>query len=169
MGVLTVLSAGLLAGCEVVPRARLDDTQALAQSLRAENARLKDQVLTLEVQNRDFADRALDDLRRLTARDEAIERLERSVQAYQDDRDRLAGAYRRLAMSLGRPGEEGRAEPAADRPGLSSAPQAPVRADLRGERRPEGVSGQTDGGSVLPRDPHRPAARALDGSPNPPP
>jgi chemotaxis protein MotB len=147
-GILILLCAGLVAGCSVVPRARIEESQQLAQSLRAENARLKDQVLTLQGQNRDYADRALDDLRRLTARDEAIERLERSVQAYQDDRDRLAGAYQRLALSLGRPGEDGRAEPTSDRPVHSSTPGAAGRGDPRGERRAEGLSGQTDGGSL---------------------
>jgi hypothetical protein len=150
LGVLTLLSAGLLAGCTVVPRARIEESQQLAQSLRAENARLKDQVLTLEGQNRDYADRALDDLRRLTVRDEAIERLERSVQAYQDDRDRLAGAYRRLAMSLGRPGEDARTEPTPDRPSPSSTPGSAGRGNLRGESRAEGLSGQADRGSYGP-------------------
>lgn len=151
LGALTLVGVALLAGCTVVPRARIEESQRLAQSLRAENARLKDQVLTLQGQNRDYADRALDDLRRLTARDEAIERLERSVQAYQDDRDRLAGAYRRLAMSLGRPGEDGRAEPTSDRPGPSSAPGSAGRGALRGERGAEGLSGEADGGTVSPR------------------
>jgi hypothetical protein len=94
--------ASVLAGCAVVPGSRLDESQRLVQSLRAENARLKEQVLGLEAQNRDYADRALDDLRRLSARDQAIERLERSVQSYQDDRDRLAAAYGRLTVGLGR-------------------------------------------------------------------
>ena len=49
-----------------------------------------------------YADRAVDDLRRLTAREQAIERLERSVQAYQEDRERLAAAYEQLTASLGR-------------------------------------------------------------------
>ena len=49
----------------------------------------------------------------LTARDRAIERLEQSVQAYQDDRERLAVAYEQLRVSLGQPLAENRlgAEP----------------------------------------------------------
>ncbi len=131
IGVLALVGVGLLSGCAVVPRSRLEETRQLAQLLRAENDRLKDQVLTLRVQNQDYADRALDDLRRLTAREEAIERLERSIQAYQDDRDRLAGAYRRLAMSLGRPAEDGLAEPARDLTAPRTAPHSAERADLR--------------------------------------
>jgi hypothetical protein len=102
----TMVLLGIAPGCTMVPRARLDESQRLAQGLRTENAHLQDRVLSLQAQNRDAADRALDDLRRLTARDEAIERLERSVQAYQDDRDRLAAAYQRLASSMGRPTED---------------------------------------------------------------
>lgn len=102
IGIPVLLGAGMLSGCAMVPRNRIAEAQRLTQSLRSENARLKSQVLSLQAQNRDYADRALDDLRRLTARQEAIDRLEQSVQAYQDDRDRLAAAYQRLAVSLGR-------------------------------------------------------------------
>ena len=52
--------------------------------------------------------------RRLTARDEAIERLERSVQAYQDDRDRLAAAYRAAGFE---PGPASRPDAGADETG----------------------------------------------------
>jgi chromosome segregation ATPase len=88
------------AGCAVVPRAQMDECQRLGQTLRSENARLQDRVLTLQNQNRDYADRAVDDSRRLAVQDEAITRLEQSVQAYQDDRDRLESAYRRLASNV---------------------------------------------------------------------
>jgi len=64
-------------------------------------------VLALRSQNRDYADRAVDDLRRLAIQDEAIERLEHSVQAYQDERARLEAAYKQLASSL---------DPAGSRP-----------------------------------------------------
>jgi len=148
---LMLIGVGLLPGCAVVPNSRLEESRRLAQSVRTENARLKDQVLALQAQNRDYADRALDDLRRLTARDEAIARLERSVQAYQDERDRLEGAYRRLTMSLGRPGGDDHAEPTADRPKPTSYSGPTVRAELRGEGRAEGLSGQADGETVGPR------------------
>lgn len=97
-----LIAAAALPACAVVPRAQLDESLQITRSLRAENAQLKDQVLNLQAQNRDASDRALDDLRRLAARDEAIERLGESVQHYQDDRDRLEAAYQRLAASLGR-------------------------------------------------------------------
>ncbi len=143
-GVLILLVGWMSPGCAVAPAARLDESQRLVQSLRVENARLKDQALGLEAQNRDYADRALDDLRRLTARDQAIERLERSVQAYQEDRDRLAAAYRRLAIGLGRAAEDVSSHPAAGGPGPSVASRSVVRADLRNQRESERLSGQGD-------------------------
>jgi len=90
----------LSSGCTMVPRAQVDECQRIGQTLRSENARLKDRVLTLQSQNRDYADRAVDDSRRLAIQDEAIERLEHSVQAYQDERARLEAAYKQLASSL---------------------------------------------------------------------
>ena len=114
-----ILLALIVPGCAAVPTSRLDESQRLAKNLRAENARLQDQVLGLQAQNRDAADRAVDDLRRLTARDEAIERLEQSVQAYQDDRDRLAAAYQRLASSLGRPTDAAAGTDRSDRAGTA--------------------------------------------------
>lgn len=116
VGALCLVGAGVVPGCAMVPRERYDESQRLAQSLRAENARLKDEIVGLETQNRDYADRALDDLRRLTARDQAIERLQASVHGYQDDRDRLADAYRRLASTLGRVSDDSAVEPTAMRP-----------------------------------------------------
>jgi Tfp pilus assembly protein PilN len=116
--VLLLLASALLPGCGIVPRSRMDECQRLSQLLRSENARLKDRVLALQSQNRDYADRAVDDLRRLTARDQAIERLEQDIRSYQDDRERLAAAYEQLRVSLGR-------RPADDQTG--QAPEHAVR------------------------------------------
>jgi len=90
----------LNSACAIVPRQQMDECQRISQTLRSENARLKDQVLALQGHNRDFADRAVDDARRLAIQDDAIERLEHSVQAYQDERARLEAAYEQLASSL---------------------------------------------------------------------
>ncbi len=98
---LPIVTLVAAAGCTIVPRSQFDECKQLAKTLRSENARLKDRVLALQSQNRDYADRAVDDSRRLTVQDEAIERLEGSVQAYQKDRDRLEAAYKQLAASLG--------------------------------------------------------------------
>ena len=97
----------VVAGCAIVPRSRMDECQKLTQSLRADNARLKDRVLALQGQNRDYAERAVDDARRLAVQDEAIERLEHSVQAYQDERTRLEAAYKQLVSNLGVAGSDG--------------------------------------------------------------
>lgn len=145
VGVFALLAAGSLPGCALVPSGRLEESQKLAQSLRSENARLTDEVLVLKTQNRDYADRALDDLRRLTARDEAIERLEQSVRAYQDDRDRLAAAYRRLAVSLGRTSDDSAVESTSARRETPPGPVRPLRADRRPGRVAEALTRDDDG------------------------
>jgi hypothetical protein len=96
-----VLALVVISGCAIVPRSRMDECQKLTQALRADNTRLKDRVLAVQSQNRDYAERAVDDGRRLAIQDEAIERLEHSVQAYQDERARLEAAYNQLASNLG--------------------------------------------------------------------
>jgi hypothetical protein len=87
-------------GCSLVPRSRMDECQKVSQALRGDNARLKDRLLAVQSQNRDYAERAVDDARRLAIQDEALERLEHSVQAYQDERTRLEAAYKKLASNL---------------------------------------------------------------------
>jgi hypothetical protein len=133
---LAILPSTFGPGCGLIPRSRWDESQRLSQTLRSENARLKDQVLALQGQNRDCADRAVDDLRRLSARDEAIERLERSVQAYQEDRDRLSEAYERLTTSLGRqPSAVGALrEPARFERGPGTEPRSPASAESSPKR-----------------------------------
>ena len=137
---LFLLLAVFSVGCAVVPRSRLDESQRLTQTLRSENARLKDQVLALQGQNRDYADRAVDDLRRSASQDEAIERLEQSVRAYQEDRDRLHEAYEQLTSSLGmRPTGTFRASTAARRSaGIEPRESAPE------DDRPKAVAGVDD-------------------------
>jgi chromosome segregation ATPase len=124
------------AGCALVPRSRLDECQRLGKTLRSENARLKDQILAAQSQNRDLADRAVDDARRLATQDEAISRLEHSVQAYQDDRDRLESAFSQLTANLRdlETRSEDRAARTDSRAGLrrngeSQAPAARPKAD----------------------------------------
>jgi hypothetical protein len=117
----SVLLLVVIAGCAIVPSSRMDECQKLTQSLRADNARLKDRVLALQGQNRDYAERAVDDARRLAVQDEAIERLEHSVQAYQDERTRLEAAYKQLVANLGVVGPDGETT-------HGEAPGAPSRA-----------------------------------------
>jgi hypothetical protein len=91
----------LCSGCALAPRSQVEECRQLSRTLRSENARLKDQVLVLKTQNREFAERAEDDANRLASQDEAIERFDKSVRAYQDERDQLEAAYHQLASSLG--------------------------------------------------------------------
>ena len=109
---VVVLVLTVISGCAIVPRSRMDECQKLTQSLRADNARLKDRLLAVQGQNRDYAERAVDDAHRLAIQDEAIERLEHSVQAYQDERTRLEAAYKQLVANLGADGlgDDGRSE-----------------------------------------------------------
>jgi len=93
----------------------------MIQTLRAENAQIKDQMLSQRSLNRDYSERAVDDARRLAQQEEAIERLERSVLAYQRERDDLETAFRELRDSL----------PDAVRSALSS------RSDVRAATAPE--------------------------------
>ena len=84
------------AGCSFVPTSRLDDCHKLSQTVQSENSRLKDLALKYRSQNRDLTQRAVDDADRLRKQDEAIARLEQSVQAYQDEREQMATALERI-------------------------------------------------------------------------
>lgn len=90
----------VVSGCQSAPRAQLDECHRLSQTLRSENAQLKDQMLALRSQNEDYSERAVDDARRLAQLEAVNQRLETSVQAYQDERTRLESAYKELVASL---------------------------------------------------------------------
>jgi len=85
----------------MVPRSQVADCQRAQQTLHSENARLKDQVLVLQTQNRDYADRAVDDSRRLAVQEETIDRLQQTTLAYQNDVSRLEAAFKQLTANLG--------------------------------------------------------------------
>lgn len=93
-GVLT------LSGCRLAPRAEVEDCRRLSQTLRSENAQLKDRMLALQAQNRDLSERAVDDSRRLAALEEVNSQLGTSLQVYQDERRKLESAYKDLRASL---------------------------------------------------------------------
>jgi chromosome segregation ATPase len=111
----------------------MDECQRLTQTLRSENARLKDRILAVQGQNRDYAERASDDARRLATQDDAIERLEHSVQAYQDTIARLEAAYKKFASNLGSPElskdePRGRAQPSEMSRSFAPAPSRQTKA-----------------------------------------
>jgi chemotaxis protein MotB len=89
-----------LAGCSVVPKSRLDDCHRLSQALQVESAQLKDVKLSLQAQNQDLTLRAVDDGHRIKVQDEAIRRLEKSVTAYQAEREQLETAFERMKQQL---------------------------------------------------------------------
>jgi hypothetical protein len=96
-----VLGCALLApGCAFVPKSRFDEAQKLVQSLRTENAQLKDSTLTLKVQNQDLAQRAVDDGKAIRALEVANGQYEQSIQGYQDEREQLQAAFRELKGQL---------------------------------------------------------------------
>jgi hypothetical protein len=98
---LVLAAAALVAsGCHLASPDQLDECHRLSQTLRSENAQLKDQMLALRSQNQDYAERAVDDARRLAQLESVNQRLETSVQAYQDERTRLESAYKELRASL---------------------------------------------------------------------
>lgn len=118
----------LCGGCALAPRSQVEECHQLSRTLRSENARLKDQLLVVQAQNRDFADRAEDDSRRLASQDKAIEQFESIARAYQDDRARLEAAYHQLASSLG----ESRAK-ADERLSQASPPAPPAKKKSRSQ------------------------------------
>jgi predicted nuclease with TOPRIM domain len=79
-----------------VPRSQVDDARKLVQSLRAENAQLKDSNLALKVQNQDLAQRAVDDSKAIRALEVSNDQFEQSIQAYQDEREQLQAAFSEL-------------------------------------------------------------------------
>ena len=89
------LIAGI-AGCGMVPKTRLDDAQKLVQGLRTENTQLKDANLGLKVQNQDLSQRAVDDAQAIRALETANGQYERSIEGYQDDRERMRAAFNDL-------------------------------------------------------------------------
>lgn len=124
LGAMLAAGVPLWAGCGVVPRSKLDECHQLSQTLRSENGRLKDVTVALRSQNQDLSERAVDDSRRLSAQDEALERLEKSVIAYQAERDTLAAAFNdlkrqvRLSVNPSLDGVESTSM-SADSPGLA--------------------------------------------------
>jgi chromosome segregation ATPase len=86
----------MASGCAFVPKSRFDEAEKLVQSLRSENAQLKDSALTLKVQNQDLSQRALDDDKAIRSLEAANSQYEKSIQAYQTEREDIVSAFREL-------------------------------------------------------------------------
>jgi uncharacterized coiled-coil protein SlyX len=117
--ILALLALG--SGCTMVPRSEVADCQRAKQVLHTENARLQDQVLVLQTQNRDYADRAVDDARRLAVQEETIDRLRQTTLAYKSDISRLEAAFKQLTANLGQLGNDTAEARAWPRSGSRSA------------------------------------------------
>jgi flagellar motor protein MotB len=99
--VVRILAAAALpSGCAFVPKERLDDCHKQCQNFQLEASQLKDDVLKLRATHQDLAHRSIEDAKRLKALDEENRQLERSVIAYQEDRDRLAAAFEQFKRQL---------------------------------------------------------------------
>ena len=95
------LMVGVLSGgCSVAPRSRLDECHTLSRGLRTENAQLKDVTHRLRAHNQDLAQRAFDDARRLDELEQANRRLEQSVIAYREERERLIATFEQFRGAL---------------------------------------------------------------------
>lgn len=86
----------LLAGCASAPRSALEESRGQTLALRGELVQAKDTAAKLRTQNRDIAARAVEDSRRLATLEETNDRLEKSVGAYQQERDEYAAALERI-------------------------------------------------------------------------
>ncbi|MFO0952179.1 MAG: OmpA family protein [Isosphaeraceae bacterium] len=142
-GVLgAIATAAAVGGCSFVPRSKLDECHRLSQTLRADNTRLKDVTAELRSQNQELTQRAVDDARKLAAQDEAVERLETSVAAYQKERDELAAAFESIKRQV--------------RLAASAEPSASLPERLRDFAAPRANSGwafdPSDGGLTAPAD-----------------
>jgi outer membrane protein OmpA-like peptidoglycan-associated protein len=97
---VTLAMAALVSGCAFVPKERLDDCHKQCQSLQLETSQLKDVVLTLRSTNQDLTHRSVEDAQHLKTLDEQNQQLERSVLAYQDQRDQLVSAFEQFRNQL---------------------------------------------------------------------
>jgi chemotaxis protein MotB len=95
-----VVAAACDSGCSFVPKAKVDECHRVTQTLRADNSRLKDVTADLRAQNQELTQRAVDDAHKISAQEEAVERLEKSVTAYQAERDQLARAFEAIKRQI---------------------------------------------------------------------
>ena len=97
---LAFASAASAGGCGLVPKSKMDDCRRVAQTLRSDNNRLKDVAVDLRARNQELSQRAVDDATRISAQQEAVERLETSVMAYQAEREKLAAAFETIQRQV---------------------------------------------------------------------
>ena len=88
------------AGCGFVPEGRLGECHKMSRTLQSENARLRDQALTLRSQNQEMTLRSVDDGRQIRELEEANAHYEQSVMAYQKDIAQLSSVVERFKSQV---------------------------------------------------------------------
>ncbi len=89
-----------LSGCAFVPRRDLEASRRQTQAVRSELAQAKDSLVRLRNRDQDLAARAVEDARRIAALEDANDRLEQSVTAYQSERDQIASAFETIKSQV---------------------------------------------------------------------
>jgi len=110
---LTIVPLMAMIGCAAVPRTDLDTARSQVRSLRTELAEAKDSVARLRAENRDMAARAVEESRRLAELEESNQHLEKSIAAYQEERNEYASALDQIRRAVVVAGEGRRTAGAA--------------------------------------------------------
>jgi outer membrane protein OmpA-like peptidoglycan-associated protein len=97
---MTPVLACLTLGCGTLPHSQLAECHKRSQALQAEADQLKNQALGLRDRNRELAQRALEDAHRIHALEQSNSKLERSILAYQEERNRLVEAFEQLQSQI---------------------------------------------------------------------
>jgi len=99
LGVLLFASSG----CALLSSGPTEENRRQTAALRAELARSKDEIAKLRTQNRELTSRSMEDSRRLATLETSNDQLQKSVSAYQDERDQMANAFDQLKSSVRAP------------------------------------------------------------------
>ena len=120
-----------------LPVARLDECHRVSpeRSARRTTALQGHGRSTSDRRTRTSNQRAVDDARRITAQEEAVERLEKSVQAYQAEREKLAAAFDALKRQVRLAVNASPADLAACDRIAGGVREGPSRLELRRPRR----------------------------------
>lgn len=89
-----------LGGCSVTSRQQLADCRQRVATLQTESDQLRNETLTLRNRNRDLAQRAVEDARRLRDVEEDNRRLETSIASFQEDRRAVTEAFQQLQQQV---------------------------------------------------------------------
>jgi hypothetical protein len=142
----------LAGGCGNLPRQQLAQCQNRSQLLQAEASRLRDDATQLRSKNRELAQRAVEDARRLRGLEEANRRLEKSVIAYQDERDQVQNAFNELKRELIAAADSDTRRAANTPDALEVGDPEPIRTALANAPEPEPKPRRADPESIIVDD-----------------